>query len=142
MKNNFSIKFKLFDVFIMIFSLLLIGVVIVSTNIAFSNTLDKERIVQIYYQGQLLENKQIEIDDLLEEKHVILLKDDYDGLLGDMDIVINKDKGVCIYDVTCPNYYCKNQGWVNSVGYPVVCIPNGVYVIITSSTIDQDTILG
>ena len=51
-----------------------------------------------------------------------------------MLISINKEKGVCIKEAICPNHTCVKQGWVKSVGYPVVCVPNGVYVIISSSS--------
>ena len=90
----------------------------------------------------MLENYQVNLDKLEHQKTIILEKEVYEGLHGDMTILIDKDKGICISDVTCPNNTCKNQGWVKSVGYPVVCIPNGVYVIITSSSVNQDIVLG
>ena len=57
------------------------------------------------------------------------------------DISIDKEKGVCISEVNCPNHLCEKMGWVNEVGVPVVCLPNNVYVIIASSSIDQDITL-
>ena len=66
----------------------------------------------------------------------------YESLHGDFTVVINKDKGICVKDVTCPNHYCEKMGWINSVGYPLVCIPNGVYVIITSLDVNQGIVLG
>ena len=42
--------------------------------------------------------------------------------------------------VICPNHTCVKQGWVNRVGYPVTCLPNGVYVMITSPNPDLDLI--
>ena len=142
MKSNFSLKFKLFDIFIVAFLLVAIVVSIVTTNVVFSRDLKDNYVVQIYYQGELLENKQTIIKDVDEEKIIILTKDEYNKLLGDVTIVINKDKGICIKDVTCPNETCVKMGWVRSVGYPVTCLPNGVYVIITSKDVDQDIILG
>ena len=73
---------------------------------------------------------------------IVLKKQDYDKLLGDVTILINKDKGICISEVTCPNETCLKMGWVRSVGYPVTCLPNGVHVMITSPDVDQDIILG
>lgn len=142
MKSNFSLKFKLFDIFIVAFLLVAIVISIVTTNVVFSRDLKDNYVVQIYYQGELLENKQTIIKDVDEEKFIILTKDEYNKLLGDVTIVINKDKGICIKDVTCPNETCVKMGWVRSVGYPVTCLPNGVYVIITSKDVDQDIILG
>ena len=142
MKSNFSLKFKLFDIFIVAFLLVAIVISIVTTNVVFYRDLKDNYVVQIYYQGELLENKQVKIKDVDEEKVIILTKDEYNKLLGDVTIVINKDKGICIKDVTCPNETCVKMGWVRSVGYPVTCLPNGVYVIITSKDVDQDIILG
>lgn len=141
MKSNFSLKFKLFDIFIVAFLLVAIVISIVTTNVVFSRDLKDNYVVQIYYQGELLENKQTIIKDVDEEKVIVLTKDEYNKLLGDVTIVINKDKGICIKDVTCPNETCVKMGWVRSVGYPVTCLPNGVYVIITSKDVDQDIIL-
>ena len=111
-------------------------------GLVFASPKNASKTVQIYYQGELLENLEVSLNDLKEEKIIVLKKENYDGLLGDLTIKIDKEKGVCIHDVTCPNLTCQKQGWVKSVGYPVVCIPNGVYVIITSSKIDEDIILG
>ena len=68
-----------------------------------------------------------------------MTKEEFNDLRGDMIISIDKDKGVCISEVVCPNHLCENMGWVNKKGIPVVCLPNNVYVIISSSSsIDQD----
>ena len=142
MKSNFSLKFKLFDIFIVAFMLVSIVASIVTTNVVFSRELKDSNVIQIYYQGQLLEDKLVQVKDVEDELIIVLKKEEYDKLLGDVTIVINRDKGICISDVTCPNETCLKMGWVRSVGYPVTCLPNGVYVIITSRKVDQDTILG
>ena len=142
MKNNFSLKFKLFDIFIIGFLLVSIVVSIITTNVVFSRDLKDSYVVQIYYQGEILTDKQVKIADVENETIIILKKEEYDKLLGDVTIVINKEKGICISDVTCPNETCIKMGWVRSIGYPVTCLPNGVYVIITSKKVDQDIILG
>lgn len=142
MKSNFSLKFKLFDIFIIGFLLVSIVVSIITTNVVFSRDLKESYVVQIYYQGEILTDKQVKIADVENETIIILEKEEYDKLLGDVTIVINKEKGICISDVTCPNETCMKMGWVRSVGYPVTCLPNGVYVIITSKKVDQDIILG
>lgn len=142
MKSNFSLKFKIFDIFIVAFVLIAIVASIITTNVIFSRDLKDSYVVQIYYQGELLEDKQIKVKDVDDEMTVVLKKQDYDKLLGDVTILINKDKGICISEVTCPNETCLKMGWVRSVGYPVTCLPNGVHVMITSPDVDQDIILG
>ena len=142
MKNNFPIKFKIFDVFIVAFSVVCIVLSIVFTNIFFSKGIENDSIVQIYYQGEILVEKQIKFSDVEDEIEIVLSHEEYDKLLGDFTIVINKENGISVKNVTCPNHYCENQGWVDNIGYPLVCIPNGVYIIITNSEVNQDIILG
>lgn len=142
MKSNFSLKFKIFDIFIVAFVVVAIVVSIITTNVLFSRDLKDSYVVQIYYQGELLEDKQIKVKDIDDEMIIVLKKEEYDKLLGDVTILINKDKGICISEVTCPNETCLKMGWVRSVGYPVTCLPNGVHVIITSPDVDQDIVLG
>ena len=142
MKSNFSLKFKIFDIFIVAFVVIAIVASIITTNVVFSRDLKDSYVVQIYYQGELLEDKQIKVKDVDDEMTIVLKKQDYDKLLGDVTILINKDKGICISEVTCPNETCLKMGWVRSVGYPVTCLPNGVHVMITSPDVDQDIVLG
>ena len=47
MKNNFSLKFKIFDVFILCFALVCIIASIVGTNIAFAKSNNLSKKVQI-----------------------------------------------------------------------------------------------
>ena len=142
MKSNFSLKFKLFDIFIVAFVLVAIVASIIATNVVFSRTLKDDSVVQIYYHGELLEDKQYKIKDINEEEIIVLKKSEYEDLLGDLTIIINVEKGICISEVTCPNKTCVKTGWVRYVGYPVTCLPNDVHVIITSKDVDKDIILG
>jgi hypothetical protein len=139
MKNNFSIKFKVFDVFILIFAVISIVATIVTTNIVFGKDNNKidDRVVCIYHKNDLV--KEIKVIDINGKIDYKLTKEEFNDLRGDMIISIDKDKGVCISEVVCPNHLCVNMGWVNKKGIPVVCLPNNVYVIISSSSsIDQD----
>lgn len=140
MKNNFPIKFKVFDVFILIFAVISIVATIITTNIVFDKDNNKEiddRVVCIYHKNDLV--KEIKIIDINGKVDYKLTKEEFNDLRGDMIISIDKDKGVCISEVVCPNHLCENMGWVNKKGIPVVCLPNNVYVIISSSSsIDQD----
>ena len=140
MKNNFPIKFKVFDIIILIFAVISIVATIITTNIVFGKDNNKgidDRVVCIYHKNDLVkEIKIVDINGILDYK---LTKEEFNDLRGDMIISIDKDKGVCISEVVCPNHLCENMGWVNKKGIPVVCLPNNVYVIISSSSsIDQD----
>lgn len=139
MKNNFSLKFKIFDIFVLVFVTVCIVATIITTNIVFAKDKDNANSVQIYYQNNMVE--EILLDDINEHLDFVLTKEKYNGLRGDMTVSIDKEKGVCISEVNCPNHLCEKMGWVNEVGVPVVCLPNNVYVIITSSSIDQDITL-
>ena len=139
MKNNFSLKFKIFDIFVLVFVTVCIVATIITTNIVFAKNKDNANSVQIYYQNNMVE--EILLDDINEHLDFVLSKEKYNGLRGDMTISIDKEKGVCISEVNCPNHLCEKMGWVNEVGVPVVCLPNNVYVIIASSSIDQDITL-
>lgn len=142
MKNNFSLKFRLFDIFVLSFAIVAIIASIITTNVVFSRDLKDSYTVEIYYQGKELTELRTSFKDVTDEKEIILKKEDYDGLLGNVKILINKEKGICIDEVVCPNHTCKKMGWVKAVAYPVTCLPNSVYVIITSSKSNQDSILG
>ena len=139
MKNNFSLKFKIFDIFVLVFVTVCIVATIITTNIVFAKDKDNANSVQIYYQNNMVE--EILLDDINEHLDFVLTKEKYNGLRGDMTVSIDKEKGVCISEVNCPNHLCEKMGWVNEVGVPVVCLPNNVYVIIASSSIDQDITL-
>lgn len=140
MKNNFPIKFKVFDIIILIFAVISIVATIITTNIVFGKDNNKgidDRVVCIYHKNDLV--KEIKIIDINGKVEYKLTKEEFNDLRGDMIISIDKDKGVCISEVVCPNHLCENMGWVNKKGIPVVCLPNNVYVIISSSSsIDQD----
>lgn len=142
MKNNFSIKFKVFDIIILVFALLSVVGSMIVTNVIYAQDLNRKTTIQINYQGRFLKEKEINFDNIESELQIILKKEDYPDLLGNVIILVNKNKGICIHEVTCPNHSCEKQGWIKNIGYPIVCIPNGIYVVIDSSSIDQDTILG
>ena len=138
MKTNFSLKFKFFDIFILAFVVVAIVASIIATNVIFGRVFSNENNVEIYYHNQLI--KEIKLDEITEETKVVLKQEDYEKLLGDLTVLIDPEKGICISEVTCPNHTCIKQGWVNKVGYPVTCLPNGVYVMITSPSPDVDLI--
>ena len=137
MKSNFSLKFKIFDIFVLLFAVVSIVATIITTNIVFAKSKLDECNVQIFYRNTLV--KEVKMSDVNGEIKYVLKKDVYDGLNGDMVILIDEEKGVCISEVVCPNHLCVNMGWIKEQGIPVVCLPNNVYVMITStSSVDND----
>ena len=54
MKTNFSLKFKLFDIFILTFVVVAIVASIITTNVIFGRVFSSENNVEIYYQNQLV----------------------------------------------------------------------------------------
>lgn len=149
MKNNFAIIFKKIDIFVILIAIILISLSFIATNNIYKNSFDGNNKVEIYYQGKLLTDYNISFNKLNKYQKdedgntiIVLKKEEYTNLLGDFKILINKDKGVCVKDVTCPNHICERQGWVKKVGFPIVCLPNGVYVVINSSSADIDIGIG
>lgn len=143
MKNNFSLKFTLFDGIIGAVCLTLIIAIIITTNLLYGKDTGNKK-VEMYLNGQLLEEHIIDLDNITERKTILIEKDKYpnSSLLGDIKVDIDPDKGIRVYDVTCPNHVCENQGWVSRVGFSIACIPNGFFVVIKSYGPDVDIGLG
>ena len=135
MKENFSLKFKFKDLIGIALAVILIVGSLIYVNLSTSNNLSK-KTVEIYYQQQRLDSLTVNLDDLTETKTIILTKEEYPDLLGDFKILIDKEKGICVQDITCLNHLCEKQGWVSRTNYPVTCLPNGVFVMITSPADD------
>jgi hypothetical protein len=77
-----------------------------------------------------VENKIIDRLELTEQRQLkTYYKADYDVFLGDITIEI-VDYKVKVEDETSPRKYCSIQGYVESVGLPIVCLPNSFIVVI------------
>lgn len=141
MHRNISLKFHIFDFFIIAISILVsivLMVVILLTNNPYSN----QRYVEIYHNNMCLEQYRIDLDTLDKPLEIVLKKDDYPRLLGDFTICIDPKKGIKVENVTCPNHTCEKQGWVNVTNLPVLCIPNDVRVVITTNSSGGDDVIG
>ena len=77
--------------------------------------------------------KWLNLNELEETTTITLKKDDYPRLLADFVIELDKDKGVRVKEVDCYDNTCYKQGWVNITNLPIVCIPNDVRIVITST---------
>lgn len=140
MNNKFSLKFKKWDLLIVIISSIVSLTLLFSILIYNISLRKEERFVAIYHKNQLIKEK---IDlNLLEESKTITLKEvDYPDLLGDFVIEISPKKGVRAYEVTCPNHTCTKQGWVNIPNLSIICIPNKVRIELTSTSSEGDIFL-
>lgn len=54
------------------------------------------------------------------------------GTLGDVVIQV-EDGRIRIADEISPLHYCSLQGWVDRTNTPIVCLPNGIVVVIESN---------
>lgn len=112
------------DVFIYVLSfILIIGLLIISNSIS-SKAEGKVKYAIVTIQG-----KQKFKFNMNEDTEIVLTKDKYPSLLGEMIIEI-KDKKVRVKKEESPLHYCSMQGWVDSVAKPIVCLPNSVIVTI------------
>lgn len=141
MSNKFSLKYNLFDVIVGLISIVLVVILLIVNNFSYSNAKENNnKVVYVFCKTKKLEEHTTYYNEMKSnEINIILTKEEYPNLLGDMTISINKEKGIAITHVTCPNHLCEEMGWVNRVGIPVVCLPNDVYVVIeySDNTIDN-----
>ncbi len=133
MKNNFSLKFNIFDILIAILAILIsVSSIIIVNYKANSNG---DRIINIQYQNTSI--AKINYDELKEDMVYVIKKEDYPDLYGDFTVEISIDKGVRVHNITCPNHTCEKYGYISKKGKSIVCIPNGVIVSIESESIDD-----
>jgi hypothetical protein len=142
MSKNFSLKFKIADIFVIVFSLLVscgLMIGIFAKNNSFKSS---KRIVEIYQNNVLLSQYKIDLNSLDERMTIVLAKDDYPTLLDDFTIELDPKKGIHVTNITCYDHTCEKQGWINIANAPIVCIPNNVQIRITSASGGDFTIGG
>ncbi|HHU28956.1 TPA: hypothetical protein GXZ54_07355 [bacterium] len=139
MSRNYSLTFSSKDVTISCIAIILIVALIISSNIFMHNYQSGSKVVNVYINRKLYDEYSIYLDDLKEneEKTIILKKEKHQVLLDDMEIKVNKNKGIKITKETSPRNICSQQPWINTPGVPLVCLPNQVYVVIESTSIDE-----
>ena len=136
MSNKFNLKFNIYDVVVGVISIALVIILLIvnNTGLVRSKENTNNKVVYIYHKTKKLDECTTYYNSMeSEEIKVVLKKEKYSYLLGDMTILINKEKGIRIADVTCPNHLCENTGWMNIVGMPIVCLPNDIQVFIQYS---------
>lgn len=127
-----ELKHNKYDVIIYGISLILIiGLLIVS------NIVTSKANGNIKYAIVTIEGKQKYKLDMSKDTELVLTKEKYSSLLGEMIIEI-KDNKVRVKKEESPLHYCSMQGWVDSVAQPIVCLPNAVIVTIMGQSIPEN----
>lgn len=61
------------------------------------------------------------------------------GDLGDVVVEVKSGK-VRVADEISPLHYCQTQGWVEHTNTPIVCLPNGIKIVLhNNSNSEADT---
>ena len=127
-----ELKHNKYDIFIYVLSfMLIIGLLIVS------NVVTSKAEGKVKYAIITIEGKQKYKLNMNEDKEIVLTKDKYPSLLGEMIIEI-KDSKVRVKKEESPLHYCSMQGWVDSVARPIVCLPNAVVVTIMGQEVPDN----
>lgn len=138
MNKNYALDFKKFDI-IAIVSTILVGVILIVLMTVLNTNNGESRIVHIYSQNQELERYTTDLDNLSSTYVITLKKDDYSNLNDDFMIELDKEKGIRVVNISCPDHICEKNGWVNQTGKPIICVPNGISVVIEGK--DSSTIV-
>ena len=127
-----ELKQNRYDVIVYVLSfVLIIGLLFVS------NSISKKAEGKIKYAIITVEGKQKYKLNMNEDIEIVLTKDKYPSLLGEMIIEI-KDNKVRVKKEESPLHYCSIQGWVDSVAKPIVCLPNSVIVTILGQEVPDN----
>jgi hypothetical protein len=106
--------------------ILLIIVVSVVSLLAFNLTSSKDNMkVSIYSSDELV--YEIYLDEV--DSDIVL---DIEGKISTMKVLITSE-GVEVLDSDCHDRICINQGLIDKSSQTISCLPNEVYITITSS---------
>ncbi|MBP6126090.1 MAG: NusG domain II-containing protein [Leptotrichiaceae bacterium] len=120
-KNKKEYGFNKYDIIYIFVAILISFSLLISSKYYFKNS-SKRAIVKY-------NNKEIMALNLKENKIIILKKDKYPLLLGDMHIEVRNGK-IGVTKEKSPNHYCSKIGFVSEVTKPIICQPNKVIVLI------------
>lgn len=128
-----ELKHNKHDILIYVLSFVLVIGLLITSNIVTSKAEGK-----VKYAIVTIDGKQKYKLNMSEDRELVLNKDKYPSLLGEMIIEI-KDNKVRVKKEESPLHYCSMQGWVDSVAKPIVCLPNEVVItIMGQETPDND----
>ena len=139
------------DIPIFIFSVLLIGIVVLMTFL-YKKKDSTDSYVEIRYQNRLLYDKEDETKStsiqfpVSGEKRITFRKEDASYYFTDLNtfsfegdyvsITLYSDKSIQIHkeDITCSDHVCSNMGRIYETYTPIVCLPNSIQVMIVAKT--------
>ncbi len=111
--------------------LLIVVLSIIATAIL--NNKKDGSIAEIYSNNTLIHT--VDLNTVTESYEIPVKKDGQENI-----ILIEKDK-ISVKSADCPDKLCVKQGSISSSSYPIVCVPNNLYIkIIKSSSEDIDAI--
>lgn len=108
--------------------ILILVIVLISaiSLLIFNLTSTKDNIkVSIYSSDELI--YEVYLDEV--ESDIVL---DIEGKISTMKVLITSD-GVKVLDSDCHDMICINQGLIDKSSQTISCLPNEVYITITSS---------
>lgn len=132
-KSRFKLKPNLFDLAILLVSLIVVSVLLTIVNIrSYEASLESgDRIAHVFYNGE--EIKEVNLSTLEEEYVLTLYEKDYPMVKEKMIITFSKEKGVAISESHCPELICVKQGYIYDSSKAIVCLPSSVIITITSN---------
>ena len=133
-KRPIGLRFNVFDIVALVFSLCLAIGVLVYVNITSTkaNQVDGDRIAVVYVKNEAV--KRVNLEELKEDYIYTLKQNDHPGMISDMKFAFSNTKGIAVTYSNCKDHTCINMGYVNEANSPIVCLPNGVYVVIEIDT--------
>ena len=109
------------DLVIIICSLLIIVAIFITT---FNMSNGSADYINVYYKNNIIRTEDLSVD------HTFTLeKSKYKDLQADMEIEIKNGK-FRVAKEKSPYNLCSKVGWEDRPGFPVVCLPNHVMIVI------------
>ena len=120
-KSSAKYGFNIYDIIYISVAVLISFLLLISAKYYLKNS--NHRAVVKY------NNKEIMALNLKENKLVILKKENYPFLLGDIHIEVKNNK-IAVVKEKSPNHYCSKMGFVGESIKPIICQPNKIIILI------------
>ena len=112
-----------------IFAAILIAAVLVSAGLLLLRPKEGAK-AEIWLDGELV--KTIDLGSLTEPVEIPV---------GEGNVVQAEPGRVRMLSADCPDKLCVHMGWSDSAAKPIVCLPNGVTVVVTGAGGERDAVL-
>lgn len=83
------------------------------------------KVAYIYQNGELL--YQIDLETVVQSYTIEIVSDD-----GDVNVVCVRKGEIGMLSADCPDKLCVKTGFIGDGVLPVVCVPNGITIIVKS----------